>query len=311
MAINSLGYKGTALGQAVLNINTQLTNLSTEMASGEKSTTYAGMGVNEWFLQDCGAVAAGQHLGVHRHHDQRQYHHLRGQHRVAGAVDPRRAGAELRGVFAGRSGQHRTDHRAGDCRRRAVVDDRYPQHPIRRSLYIFRQRDQHAADRHSRQYHQWHHHPGRLEAGDGGARAGRRHHRAWPSADFGAGDDPDYDQRRQRGFAVRHETGFSVVVADRRHRDRPCRLAGRGFDCARRHQSEPGRSGEFYVQPSRRHHRFLSADRVELQSAAGRRLYHRHHPGPDQRQFERGAENRDRHHRQYVAGGRLRGRGRQ
>jgi flagellar hook-associated protein 3 FlgL len=57
MSINSLGYNGTALGQAVLNINTQLTNLSTEMASGEKSTTYAGMGVNEGF-----AIAARSQL---------------------------------------------------------------------------------------------------------------------------------------------------------------------------------------------------------------------------------------------------------
>ena len=57
MAINSLGYKGTALGQAVLNINTQLTNLSTALASGVKSTTYAGMGVNEGF-----AIAARSQL---------------------------------------------------------------------------------------------------------------------------------------------------------------------------------------------------------------------------------------------------------
>src|ERR1700730_2963830 len=57
MAINSVSYAGSALGQAVLNINNQLTNLSTQLATGEKSTTYAGMGVNEGF-----AIAARSQL---------------------------------------------------------------------------------------------------------------------------------------------------------------------------------------------------------------------------------------------------------
>src|ERR1700726_175399 len=57
MAINSVSYAGSALGQAVLNLNNQLTNLSTQLATGEKSTTYAGMGVNEGF-----AVAARSQL---------------------------------------------------------------------------------------------------------------------------------------------------------------------------------------------------------------------------------------------------------
>ena len=34
-------------GQAVLNLNNQLTNLSTELAIGQKSTTYSGVGVGE------------------------------------------------------------------------------------------------------------------------------------------------------------------------------------------------------------------------------------------------------------------------
>jgi flagellar hook-associated protein 3 FlgL len=57
MAINSVSYANSSLGQAVLNINNQLTSLSTQLASGEKSTTYAGMGVNEGF-----AVAARSQL---------------------------------------------------------------------------------------------------------------------------------------------------------------------------------------------------------------------------------------------------------
>jgi flagellar hook-associated protein 3 FlgL len=49
MGINSVGYSGSLFGQAVLNLNNQLTNLSTELATGQKSTTYAGMGIDEGF----------------------------------------------------------------------------------------------------------------------------------------------------------------------------------------------------------------------------------------------------------------------
>jgi hypothetical protein len=57
MAINSIGFSGSQFGQAVQNLNTQLTNLSTQLASGEKSTTYSGMGTNEGF-----AIAARAQL---------------------------------------------------------------------------------------------------------------------------------------------------------------------------------------------------------------------------------------------------------
>ncbi|MGA2056128.1 MAG: flagellar hook associated protein [Bradyrhizobium sp.] len=57
MAINSVSFSGSLFGQAVLNLNNQLTNLSTQLATGEKSTTYAGMGINEGF-----AIAARQQL---------------------------------------------------------------------------------------------------------------------------------------------------------------------------------------------------------------------------------------------------------
>ena len=58
MAINTIiGAGGSLFGQAVQNINTQLTNLSTQLATGEKSSTYSGMGVGEGF-----AVAARSQL---------------------------------------------------------------------------------------------------------------------------------------------------------------------------------------------------------------------------------------------------------
>jgi flagellin-like hook-associated protein FlgL len=58
MAINPIiGSGGTLFGQAVQNLNTQLTDLSTQLATGKKSTTYSGLGVGEGF-----AIAARSQL---------------------------------------------------------------------------------------------------------------------------------------------------------------------------------------------------------------------------------------------------------
>ena len=57
MAINSIGYGSTVLGQSVRNLNDQLTTLQSQLTTGKKATTYAGMGVNEGF-----AIAARAQL---------------------------------------------------------------------------------------------------------------------------------------------------------------------------------------------------------------------------------------------------------
>ncbi len=58
MSFNGIiGPGGSLFGQAVQNINTQLTNLSTQLATGKISTTYSGFGVNEGF-----AIAARSQL---------------------------------------------------------------------------------------------------------------------------------------------------------------------------------------------------------------------------------------------------------
>jgi flagellar hook-associated protein 3 FlgL len=60
MAINGiLGPGGSLFGQAVQNINSQLTDLSTQLATGKKSTTYSGFGINEGF-----AIAARSQLSA-------------------------------------------------------------------------------------------------------------------------------------------------------------------------------------------------------------------------------------------------------
>jgi flagellar hook-associated protein 3 FlgL len=56
MSINSVS-SSSPLALAILNLNNQMTNLSTQLATGEKSTSYAGMGSNEGF-----AIAARSQL---------------------------------------------------------------------------------------------------------------------------------------------------------------------------------------------------------------------------------------------------------
>src|SRR5436305_1731850 len=57
MAISSIGYGSTVLGQSVRSLNDQLTALSEQRTTGKKATTYSGMGVNEGF-----AIAARAQL---------------------------------------------------------------------------------------------------------------------------------------------------------------------------------------------------------------------------------------------------------
>jgi hypothetical protein len=57
MSISSINYGNSVLGQSVRNIQNQLSDLSTELSTGVKSTNYAGMGSNEGF-----AIAARTQL---------------------------------------------------------------------------------------------------------------------------------------------------------------------------------------------------------------------------------------------------------
>ena len=57
MSIASINYGSSLLGLSVQNISNQLSNLSTELSSGVKSSNYAGMGVDEGF-----AIAARAQL---------------------------------------------------------------------------------------------------------------------------------------------------------------------------------------------------------------------------------------------------------
>jgi flagellar hook-associated protein 3 FlgL len=57
MSISSINYGNSVLGQSVRNIQNQLSDLSTQLSTGVKSTNYSGMGTNEGF-----AIAARSQL---------------------------------------------------------------------------------------------------------------------------------------------------------------------------------------------------------------------------------------------------------
>lgn len=57
MAINSVSFGPTFLNQSLLNLNNQLSTLQSQLTTGKKSISYAGMGVNEGF-----AIAARSQL---------------------------------------------------------------------------------------------------------------------------------------------------------------------------------------------------------------------------------------------------------
>jgi hypothetical protein len=57
MAINSVGFGSSILNQSVQDLKNQLTQLQSQLTTGKKSTSYAGMGVNEGF-----AIAARSQL---------------------------------------------------------------------------------------------------------------------------------------------------------------------------------------------------------------------------------------------------------
>src|SRR4051795_406765 len=49
MSISSINYSSSVLGSQIRNINQQLTDLSTQLATGKLSQNYSGMGTNEGF----------------------------------------------------------------------------------------------------------------------------------------------------------------------------------------------------------------------------------------------------------------------
>ena len=93
MAISSINYGASVLGQSVQNLKNQLTSLQAQLTTGAEVDDLCRDGRQRRF-RGRGARATGEHFRVHRYHDQRHHHHQCGQYRAAVAVVDRRPGAE-------------------------------------------------------------------------------------------------------------------------------------------------------------------------------------------------------------------------
>ena len=303
----------SVLNQSVTNLKNQLTTLQSQLTTGEEVDHLCGHG-RQRGIRDRRAVATGEHFRVHRHHDQHQHQYRRRQHRAAGAGRYRFDRSKQREQFAA-DPRTAPDRPSASKPRSAQLSsmlgilntqagDRYLFSGSAINTPSVASMDDHP---------QRHHHPGRIEAGDRRAPAGRsRRQRPRPPGHYFSDADLGAGGGRRRRLAVRPQAQRDLVVADR-SRPSPARRDRRPAVSVDLGATNPNNGDQvsFDIQSARRHDRIDSADRLERDAAAGRQLCHRRDLDGDRRQSERGAQHRDRHACQYIAGGGLGDRGRQ
>src|SRR5438874_13673395 len=146
MAINSVGFGSTILNQSLLNLNNALTTLQSQLTTGKKSTSYAGMGANEGF-----AIAArGQLANISAFTDTMT--NINTSIGIANTglqsmVDVRHTVLNSANSTLQTLNSAGADHRAANRDVTAFLDARNPQFTGGRPLLVFWQRDQHAVGR--------------------------------------------------------------------------------------------------------------------------------------------------------------------
>ena len=83
MSIDGVSGKTSYIGPAIVNLRDQLDDLTTQLASGKISTTYAGQGTDRGFALNLRAQVS-EHRCLRRHRQQRQHPSQRGQSGAAG-----------------------------------------------------------------------------------------------------------------------------------------------------------------------------------------------------------------------------------
>ena len=238
MAINSIGSSTSLLGQSVLNIKNQLNSLQVQLASGEKSTTYSGMGTGEGFaiaaraqlanitgyqntITNVGTTISAANTALQSLATSSEQRRDRGQQRFA---DPE---------------QQRPDGGAGDGDLAAVVDAVGSQYPGRQRIYFLGRCHQYAfgGERRRNSQRQWR--PGRIDAGHQRAPAGRSRHRPGPRPSHAFEHEHDHAAHHHGlggagQLAVRHEVERRQLDTDGRDGDGPDRLAAGDIGQSRR-----------------------------------------------------------------------------
>ncbi len=261
MSIVGVSGKTSYIGASILNLRGQLDDLQTQLSSGKVSTTYAGQGPDRGVCARP-ARADRQHQRLCGQRDQRPDAHQR--------REPVAAGTGRTSAARSRARPRLRPSCSTTTARPPARSRRRPRSPMPSRMlntqsgdrYLFSGRATDTARDGAGQRHALRHRdPGRSEATDQRApagRSGRRQHGA--SRRHVAAADDNRDQPRRRRFVVRLQARLGEFDADRRDRHAADRRAAGSDGRSRRRQSEQRREGQVQFQSSRRHHRVDRAD---------------------------------------------------
>ena len=139
MTVSGVGIKTSILASRILDLQSQFDDLQTQLATGKKSNTYAGMGTNRGF-----AVALRAQISsidaLRGHDDQRHHAHQRRQRGTDADCRDRNHGAGRGGDVLDADHQQRPDHCPGHGAQFARRDAEPAEQPVGRSLSVFRTR---------------------------------------------------------------------------------------------------------------------------------------------------------------------------
>ena len=295
MSITGVGSSTSLLVQSLVDMRSKLDDLQTQLGTGQKSTTYAGLGLGRGLAVGLQFAIVGA-VGLRRHDDQCRHPAFPRADRAHPACR-HRPGRERLDEFFGIAciQRKRADDRAEHGADAARPVARRAQHAGRRPLPVLRARRRSADDRHHGSHPQRQRHARRLQAGPVRAQPGRsRRERARAAGDSGRVGQQRVDRRGCRRLAVRVQARRRHLDHRRRDGQRPERLAGRHIGQSFRRDAERRRHGQVHLQPAGRHDPGPDADGDRVDDAGGEPVHHRRHARGDRRQPAGGADERGR-----------------
>jgi flagellin-like hook-associated protein FlgL len=145
MTVSGVGIKTSILASRILDLQSQFDSLQTQLATGKKSNTYAGMGTNRGF-----AVALRAQISSIDSFADTQTNVTTRINVANAALDPdcsdRNHGAGRGGDVLDADHQQWPDHRPGHGAQFARRDAEPAEQPVGRSLPVFRTRHRHGGD---------------------------------------------------------------------------------------------------------------------------------------------------------------------
>ena len=256
MSISSIGTSASAMAQTLINMRAQFDDLQRQLSTGQKSATYAGLGLDRGL-----AVSLNGQLSAMTSFDNTIDNIST---RVSLAQNALTAmsniGHSMQSTVVqgtGSTGSNNTSQLAAQSWLQQLIGT--TQHPGRRPLSVFRPCHRSGGVRELRSHRQRRRCARRPDADHLRARPGRsRHQRPRPpcgqraDGDLGAG-------RRRRRLAVRLQARLAHLEPEQRHHhrsDRLARLAVRRFH----RPAQRRRNDHAWPRPARRHDRQSDAD---------------------------------------------------